>query len=114
MFFADDLTILGSSWENVSKKYGRWKEALESRDLKVNINYTTAIKVSERRAKGPVSKIDSCSICGERIKINVIKCTACKAWVHKRCSGVRGALRRVKDDYMNVDVVTVFTMMKRK
>jgi len=44
-----------------------------------------------------VSKIDPCSICGERVKTNAIECTACKVWVNKRCSGVRGALIRVKD-----------------
>jgi len=34
---------------------------------------------------------------GKRVKTNPIECTACKAWVHKRCLGVRGALTRVKD-----------------
>jgi len=57
------------------------------------------MKVRVNRAKGPVSKIDPCSwsISGERIKTNAIECTACKAWVHKRCLGVRGVLTRVKD-----------------
>jgi len=34
---------------------------------------------------------------GERVKTNAIERTACKAWAHKRCSGVCGALTRVKD-----------------
>jgi len=58
---------------------------------------TKAMKVWVKRAKGPVSKIDPCSIYGERVKTNAIECTACKSWVHKRCSGVRGSLTRVKD-----------------
>jgi len=70
---------------------------LESRGLKDNIQKTKAMKIRVKRAKGPVSKIDPCSMCGERVKINAIQCTACKAWVHKRCSGDRGALTRVKD-----------------
>jgi len=41
--------------------------------------------------------IDPCGICGERVQTNAIECTACKAWVDKICSGVRGALKRVKD-----------------
>jgi len=36
-------------------------------------------------------------MCGERVKANAIECTACKAWVQRRCSGVRGALTSVKD-----------------
>jgi len=55
------------------------------------------MKVQVERAKGPVSKIDPCSICGERTKTNAIECTVCKPCVHKRCSGVRGALTRMKD-----------------
>jgi len=56
--------------------------------------------------------------CGERVKTNAIECTfahytACKAWVQKRCSIVRGALTGVKN-YMNIDVVKVSTMMKRR
>jgi len=35
-------------------------------------------------------------MCGKRVKANAIECTACKAWVHRRCSGVCGALTRVK------------------
>jgi len=55
------------------------------------------MKVRVKRAKCPVSKIDPCSICGERVKINAIECMECKARVHKRCSGVRSALTSVKD-----------------
>jgi len=32
--YADDIAILGNSWEDVSQKYVRWKEALECRGLK--------------------------------------------------------------------------------
>jgi len=55
------------------------------------------MKVRVKRAKGPVSKSDPCSICGERVKTNATECTACKAWVYKKCSGVSGGLTRVKD-----------------
>jgi len=56
------------------------------------------------------------NICGERVKTNATAYTTCKVWVHKRCSEVRGALTRVKDVemWMNVDVVKVSKMMKRK
>lgn len=95
--YADDLAIIGNSWEIVSEKYASWKEALESKGLKVNIKKTKAMRVRAKRAKGPVSKVDPCSICGERVKSNSIERTSCKAWVHKRCSGVCGALTGVKD-----------------
>jgi len=74
--------------EDVSHKYARWKETLESKGLKVNIKKTQAIKVWVKRAKGLVSKIAPYSMCGERVKTNAIECTTCKAWVHRRCSVV--------------------------
>jgi len=109
--YADDLAILGNSWEDVSQKYARWKGALVSKGLKVN-KKTKAIKIGVKRAKGPVSKIDPCSMCGERVKANAIECTACKAWEHKRCSGIQGALTRVKD--YECGRCKVSTMKKRK
>jgi len=51
--YENDLAILANSWEDVSQKYATWKEALESRGLKVNIKKTKAIKVRVKRAKGP-------------------------------------------------------------
>jgi len=41
--YADDLAILGNNWEDVSQKYARWKVALKSRGLKVNIKKTKAM-----------------------------------------------------------------------
>jgi len=37
LLYAVDLAILGNSWEDISQKYVRWKEVLESRGLKVTI-----------------------------------------------------------------------------
>jgi len=56
--FADDLAILGSSWEADSQKYAKCRKALESRGLKVNIKRAKAMKVRVKRAKGPISKIN--------------------------------------------------------
>ena len=37
--YADDLVIMGDSWEEVEEKYVRWKDALESKGLKA-VSYT--------------------------------------------------------------------------
>jgi len=65
--YADDLAVLENSWEDITQKYARWQEALESRDLKVNIK-TKAMKFWVKIVKGPVNKIDSHSMCGEKVK----------------------------------------------
>ena len=43
--YADDLVLLGESWEEVSAKYVAWKSALESKGLKVNVSKTKAMKL---------------------------------------------------------------------
>ena len=36
-------------------------------------------------------------ICGKRVGSNSIKCTSCMAWIHKKCSAVKGRLQNVVD-----------------
>ena len=43
-----------------------------------------------------VSSVDPCGVCDKRVKRNSILCVGCKKWVHKRCSGVKGALQKVE------------------
>ena len=93
--YADDAVIVGDSWEDVGEKYVRWKEALESKGLKVNVGKTKAMRVGKRKIKEAYTTVDPCAICGRRVMSNSIQCTDCLAWVHKRCSGVRGALNNV-------------------
>ena len=40
-----------------------------------------------------------CGVCGKGVEANSVQCTVCKKLIHKRCSGVRGALLRVADDF---------------
>ena len=49
--YVDDLVIIGDSWEEVEEKYVKWKGALESKGLKVNINKTKAMRVGTNRQK---------------------------------------------------------------
>ena len=36
-----------------------------------------------------------CGVCGKGVGANSIQCTSCKAWIHKRCSGIKGILTQV-------------------
>ena len=35
-------------------------------------------------------------MCDKRVKANSILCVVCNKWLHKRCSGVKGALQKVE------------------
>ena len=58
--YADDLVIMGDSWEEV-EKYVRWKDALESKGLKVNVNKTKTMKAGSKPFKSMISTIDPCA-----------------------------------------------------
>ena len=45
--YADDIVLLRESWEEVGNRYREWKEALEGKRLKVNVQKTKARR--ERR-----------------------------------------------------------------
>ena len=54
----------------------------------------------EDEARGLLSRLDllrnsgafHCADCRDGVGVNSIKCSKCKHWVHKKCSGVRGRL----------------------
>ena len=38
-------------------------------------------------------------ICGKGLQANSVQCTVCIKWIHKRCSGIRGDLSLLADDF---------------
>jgi hypothetical protein len=52
--------------------------------------------VSGEGGEKVVSRIDPCVVCDKRVKANSVLCIWCNKWVHKRCSGVKGALKKVE------------------
>ena len=89
--YADDLVIMGDSWEEVEEKFVRWKGTLESKGLKVNVNKTKGMRVG-KKSSSVISAIDPCAICGKRAMRNSIQCVKCGYWVHKMCLGIKGKL----------------------
>ena len=37
-----------------------------------------------------------CTVCGRRVGKNSIRCTKCKNWLHKRCTGFLGSVAKTK------------------
>ena len=87
LLYADDLVLCGESINDVMDKYKRWKNAMEGKGLRVNIDKTKGMQLSFGK-KSSVSKVDPCGVCGERVGCNSIQCTKCQRWVHRPCSDV--------------------------
>ena len=52
--------------EGLREKFCKWKEAFESKGLKVNLGKTKVV-VSGAEGEVTVSKVDPCGICGKRV-----------------------------------------------
>ena len=83
ILYGDDLILMSESVENWKEKFLKWKEAFESKGLKVNLKKT---KVILSNSKGEVlkSKVDSWAKCAKRMMTNSVMCAKRGKWVYSR------------------------------
>ena len=56
----------------------KWKKALESKKLKLNVNIIKATTIAAKSSKEVANDIvDLCRICGKRVMRNSIQCQNC-------------------------------------
>ncbi|MCP3657197.1 MAG: hypothetical protein GY766_20280 [Herbaspirillum sp.] len=92
LLYADDLVLIAETHKELERKFQLWKQNLESRGLKVNLAKSKVlVSRKEDRTTLPSGKWP-CSICRMGVGRNSIRCTLCKLWTHKRCSGITGRL----------------------
>jgi hypothetical protein len=99
LLYADDLVLIAESIEILQEKVTKWKDCLEEKGLKVNVNKTKVMHSA--RGCGEIVKTGKwpCAVCGKGVMSNCIKCTSCSDWVHKKCSGVKGSLTREMETF---------------
>ena len=56
--------------------------------LRVNMSKTKVMRCCVRVGQVENSGKKPCGICKKGVVANSIQCTACRAWIHKKCSGV--------------------------
>ena len=90
LLYADDLAVIAESMEELEGRLGAWKDKLERKGLRVNMN-KTKVMIS---GKGLGTILDSgkfpCAVCRKGVGMGSICCTSCDTWVHgrKACSGI--------------------------
>ena len=87
LLYADNLVLCGESLNEVMDKYGRLKNVVEGKGLRVNVNKTKGMQLLFGK-KSRVKKVSLCGVCGEQVGCNSIQCTKCQRWVHRCCSDV--------------------------
>ena len=94
LLYADDLVIMSEDMEDLKERFWNWKDALESKGLKVNTRKTKLI-VSGSEGELYKSKTDLCEVCGRRVMANSVLCTKCGNWVHGKCAKIKRATARL-------------------
>ena len=87
LLYADNLVLSGESLNEVMDKYGRWKNAVEGKGLRVNVDKTKGMQLLLEK-KSSVLKVDPCGVFGEQVGCNSIQCAKCQRWLHCHCSDV--------------------------
>ena len=72
-----------------------WKNGMESKGLRVNMEKTKVMCCKVRSGQAENSGKWPCGVCRRGVGVNAIVCNKCKKWVHKRCSGLSGSLNAV-------------------
>ena len=100
ILYPDDLVLMNITVENLKGKFLKWKEAFESKGMKVNIKKT---KVMVGGSKGEVlkSKVDPCAKYGKRVMANSVMCTKCGKWVHGRCAKMKRVTSTLAKGFVN-------------
>ena len=99
MLYADDLVLMSETMEGLMEKFWKWKEAFESKGLKVNLGKTKVV-VSGAEGEVSVSKVDPCGICAKRVMANSVLCVKCGKWIHGRCAKVKRVTPRLGRDFV--------------
>ena len=79
LLYADDLILLGNSWEEVESRYARRKKALKIHGLKINVNKTKRFyRPAGRKALRMQTRKFPCSVCRNGVGRNSLLYTKCQ------------------------------------
>ena len=86
LLYADDLAVIAETEEELIKRLNEWKENVESKGMRVNMNKTKVVISGERQMVWQKAARWPCGVCNKGVGSNSLQCTRCQKWVHKKCS----------------------------
>ena len=89
LLYADDFLLMSEAIYGLRNKFLKWKEAFESKGLKVYLG-KTKVMVSGGITKDGLSKSkdDPSGVCSLREEANSVLCVQCSKWIHDICANV--------------------------
>ena len=100
LLYADDLVLMSETIEAHRNKFLKWKEAFESKGLKVNLGITKQMVCGGITKDGTSKcKVDPCGACSLRVKTNSALCLQCGEWIHGRCAGIKSVTQKYSRNF---------------
>ena len=87
LLYADDLVIMSGNLD-LKIQLQAWRTSLETWSLRINVGKTKILD-SSGEAQKPTRRV-----CSKGVGVNSILSQTCNLWIHKRCSGVKGTLKK--------------------
>ena len=93
LIYAEDLVLMAETLEDLKKKRTIWKDNIEAKGLRVNVN-KTKLACSKHNLSDKSDPVKwPCSICRKGVGSISIFYQSCSHWVHERCSKIKGRLK---------------------
>ena len=92
--------MIAETEEDLIKRLNEWKNNVENRCMKVNMNKTNVMISGERQKPLQKAVRWPCGVCGRGVGSNSIQCTSCHNWVHKMCSGIKGSMYKAMRSFI--------------
>jgi len=100
LLYVDDLVVIAETEDDLIKRLTQWKDNMENRGMRVNMNKTKVMIRGERQKVTQKAVRWPSGVCGRGIGNNSIQCTSCQKLLHRKCSGIKGSIYRVMKSFV--------------
>jgi len=111
--YADDLAVIAETEAELLKKLNDWKDNVESKGMRVNMNKTKVMISEERQMVRQKAVRWPCGVCNKGVGSNSLQCTSCQKCVHNKCSGIKGSMSKVAKSFICRGCLNVVTSAGR-
>ena len=100
LLYTNDLAVIAETEEELIKRLNEWKDNVESKGMRVNMNKTKVMISGERQKVSQKAVRWPCGVCCKEVGSNSLQCTSRQKWVHKKCSGIKGSMLKVAKSFI--------------
>jgi len=80
LLYADDLAVIAETEEELIKRLNEWKDNVESKGMRANMNKTKVMISGERQKVRQKAVRWPCWVCSKSVGSNSIQCNSCQKW----------------------------------